>query len=190
MSPLTIHTSWWQLIDTRARLTPERPFLSDERGRALSFGQYRDLAEEVAAGLATWGVRSDHVVSWQLATTIEAAVLMAALCRLGVRQNPIIPILRRAEVSLITAQVGSTWRSSPEPLEASTSSRWPRKQSATASARSSTPATTPQTPNSPCHAPTRRRCRPRPIRVNRSGGTSTRRARRQHQREQCTPTRR
>ena len=34
---------------------------------------------------------------------------MAALCRLGVRQNPILPILRRAEVAQITAQVGSDW---------------------------------------------------------------------------------
>ena len=34
---------------------------------------------------------------------------MAALCRLGVRQNPILPILRRAEVSLITGQVDSGW---------------------------------------------------------------------------------
>lgn len=102
-------SSWWELIDARAALTPDRAFLSDERGRLLTFGQYRSLAEEVAAGLAELGVESDHVVSWQLPSTIEAAVLMAALCRLGVRQNPIIPILRRSEVSLIIAQVDSRW---------------------------------------------------------------------------------
>lgn len=107
--PLQIGTSWWQLIDERALLTPDRPFLSDERGRVVTFGQYRTLAEQAAAGLMTIGVRSDDVVSWQLPTTIEAAVLMAALSRLGVRQNPIIPILRRAEVRLITEQVGSRW---------------------------------------------------------------------------------
>ena len=106
---LPIGTSWWQLIDERARLTPERPFLSDIPGRVLTFGQYRALAEEVAAGLVSLGVHSGHVVSWQLPSTLEAAVLMAALCRLGVRQNPIIPILRRAEVGLITSQVGCRW---------------------------------------------------------------------------------
>ena len=34
---------------------------------------------------------------------------MAALCRLGARQNPILPILRRAEVALISGQVDSRW---------------------------------------------------------------------------------
>ena len=106
---LPIDTSWWHLIDARASRTPVRRFVSDEGGRMLTFEQYRALAEEVAAGLAGLGVRSDHVVSWQLPSTLEATVLMAALCRLGVRQNPILPILRRAEVGLITGQVGSNW---------------------------------------------------------------------------------
>jgi cyclohexanecarboxylate-CoA ligase len=107
--PLTIGTSWWHLIVERAARTPSKVFLSDEPGRTLTFAQYRDRAEEVAAGLMALGVRPRHVVSWQLPTTLEAAVLMAALSRLGVRQNPIIPVLRRAEVSLITQQVESRW---------------------------------------------------------------------------------
>jgi cyclohexanecarboxylate-CoA ligase len=106
---LAVGTSWWQLIEARADLTPDRPFLSDAQGRVVSYERYRSLAKDVAAGLVELGVHRDHVVSWQLPTTIEAAVLMAALCRLGVRQNPIIPILRRTEVSLITSQVGSDW---------------------------------------------------------------------------------
>jgi acyl-CoA synthetase (AMP-forming)/AMP-acid ligase II len=106
---LPIGTSWWQLIEARAAATPDQPFILDERGRAVTFDRYRELAEEVAAGLAVLGVEEDHVVSWQLPSTIEACVLMAALSRLGVRQNPIIPILRRAEVSLITRQVESRW---------------------------------------------------------------------------------
>ncbi len=106
---LPIGTSWWRLIEQRAEATPDRRFLSDERGRAVTFTEYRQFSEEVAAGLADLGVSSDDVVSWQLPTSIEAAVLMAALSRLGVRQNPIIPILRRTEVGLITRQVGSRW---------------------------------------------------------------------------------
>ncbi|MGD9701056.1 MAG: class I adenylate-forming enzyme family protein [Acidimicrobiia bacterium] len=106
---LPIDTSWWHVIDARARLTPDLPFVSDQQGRVLTFGRYRELAEDVAAGLVELGVRQDHVVSWQLPSNLEATILMAALCRLGVRQNPIIPILRRAEVGLITEQVGSRW---------------------------------------------------------------------------------
>jgi cyclohexanecarboxylate-CoA ligase len=106
---LPIGTSWWELIGARAASTADAPFLLDERGRIVTFDRFRELAEEVAAGLRGMGVDADDVVSWQLPSTIEACVLMAALCRLVVRQNPIIPILRRAEVSLITRQVGSRW---------------------------------------------------------------------------------
>jgi acyl-CoA synthetase (AMP-forming)/AMP-acid ligase II len=104
---LPIDTSWWELIAARAEADPDRQFLGDERGRVLTFGSYRALAEEVAAGLVSLGVGAGDVVSWQLPSTLEATVLMAALSRLGIRQNPIIPILRRAEVSLITSQVRS-----------------------------------------------------------------------------------
>lgn len=115
--PLPVDSSWWELVDRRAELTPDRIMLEDERGRKLTFAQYRSFAEQVAAGLAERGVRAGQVVSWQLPTTIEAAVLMAALARLGVAQNPIIPILRHAEVGLIVEQLGTdllvvpgTWR--------------------------------------------------------------------------------
>jgi acyl-CoA synthetase (AMP-forming)/AMP-acid ligase II len=104
-----IGTSFWRLIQQRAGKTPDRRFLSDERGRSLTFAQYQSEAEAVAAGLLAKGVVADDVVSWQLPSTLEAAVVMAALCRLGVRQNPILPILRRAEVGLISRQVGSRW---------------------------------------------------------------------------------
>jgi cyclohexanecarboxylate-CoA ligase len=106
---LPIGSSFWHLVEQRAHRTPDRVFLSDERGRILTFGQYCQYAQQVAAGLLELGVEPHDVVSWQLPTTLEAAVLMAALSRLGVRQNPILPILRRAEVALITAQVKSSW---------------------------------------------------------------------------------
>jgi acyl-CoA synthetase (AMP-forming)/AMP-acid ligase II len=114
---LPLSSSWWELIERRAGLTPDRTMLEDERGRSVTFAEYRTRAEEVAAGLAALGVAPGHVVSWQLPTSLEAAVLMAALSRLGVAQNPIIPILRRAEVGLIFEQLASdflivpgTWR--------------------------------------------------------------------------------
>jgi cyclohexanecarboxylate-CoA ligase len=52
--------------------------------------------------LAEGGVGAGTMVSWQLPTTLEAVVVMAALTRLGAVQNPIIPILREREVGFIT----------------------------------------------------------------------------------------
>ena len=53
-------------------------------------------------------------MSWQLPTTLETMVVMAALARLGAVQNPIIPILREHEVSFITAQLSSEFLVVPE----------------------------------------------------------------------------
>jgi cyclohexanecarboxylate-CoA ligase len=108
-SPLPTGPSWWDLISRRADLTPDRVMLADDRGRTRTFAGYRDEAEAVAAGLAERGVQRGQVVSWQLPTTMEAAVLMAALARLGVTQNPIIPMFRRAEVGQIVDQLDSDW---------------------------------------------------------------------------------
>lgn len=110
-SERTINTggNWWALIEERAARTPDAVMLTDERGRSLTFDAFRATAESVAAGLTGLGVRPEHTVSWQLPTTIEAVVLMAALTRLGVAQNPIIPILRRAEVGQIVGQLASEW---------------------------------------------------------------------------------
>jgi acyl-CoA synthetase (AMP-forming)/AMP-acid ligase II len=106
---LDIGSSWWDLIERRARLTPDRTMLADGNGRSLTFEQYRARAEATAAGLAGMGMTSDQIVSWQLPTSLEAVVLKAALCRLGVAQNPMIPMLRRAEVGLIVEQLQSDW---------------------------------------------------------------------------------
>jgi acyl-CoA synthetase (AMP-forming)/AMP-acid ligase II len=106
---LALGPSWWDLVVRRARLSPEGVALEDERGRSVTFAQFATHAEQGAAGLAALGVRPGHVVSWQLPTTVEAVVLMAALSRLGVAQNPVIPILRRAEVGQIVAQLDTDW---------------------------------------------------------------------------------
>ena len=76
--------------------TPDVVMFEDEDGRSMTFGEYQRDAEGVAAALFERGVTSGSVVSWQVPTTIEAAVLMAALARLDAVQNPIIPIMRGA----------------------------------------------------------------------------------------------
>jgi acyl-CoA synthetase (AMP-forming)/AMP-acid ligase II len=96
---------WWDLIEERAAMTPDLPMLEDERARRLTFAEFRDAAERVAAGLRREGVQPGMTVSWQLPTVMEAPVLMAALSRLDVLQNPIIPILRDAEVAYMVRQL-------------------------------------------------------------------------------------
>ena len=73
----------WPLVEWRAAQTPDAEMLVDERGRRVSFAQFRDQALRVAAGFAERGVVADTPVTWQLPTTVETLVLTAALARLG-----------------------------------------------------------------------------------------------------------
>jgi acyl-CoA synthetase (AMP-forming)/AMP-acid ligase II len=109
MDALSHITDLWPLLEARAAATPDALFALDERGRTLSFAQYREAALRYAAGLAQLGIARDVPVSWQLPTRIDALVLTAALARLGAVQNPILPILREREVSFITRQIGARW---------------------------------------------------------------------------------
>ena len=94
----------WALVEERATETPEGVIAVDERGESLTFASLRERAERVAAGFKTEGVEPGDVVSWQLPSWIESMVLVAALSRLGVVQNPILPIYREREVGFIVRQ--------------------------------------------------------------------------------------
>jgi cyclohexanecarboxylate-CoA ligase len=89
----------WDLIDARAKATPDALFGLDETGREMTFAGYRDAAERLAGMLHESGVKAGSSVSWILPTGFNALVLLAALSRLGAVQNPIIPIYRGREVS-------------------------------------------------------------------------------------------
>jgi cyclohexanecarboxylate-CoA ligase len=106
----------WELVSRRAELTPDEVMVDDEQGRSLTFAQYRDAAERVAAGLSAHGVGSGTMVSWQLPSTIESVVLVAALTRLDAAQNPIIPILREREVTYITREAATDLLIAPSTL--------------------------------------------------------------------------
>ncbi|SNX61983.1 acyl-CoA synthetase (AMP-forming)/AMP-acid ligase II [Streptomyces sp. TLI_55] len=106
----------WELVERRARLTPERPVLLQD-DRTLTFGELRARAERVAAGLYGMGVRPGTVVAWQLPTRIETALLSFALARLGAVQTPVIPFYRDREVGFALREskaeffaVPGTWR--------------------------------------------------------------------------------
>lgn len=95
----------WGLIEQRAGHSPQSPFLRDEDGRTLTFRQFHDQAQRVAAGLHEQGISAASTVAWQLPTWQEALLLTAALARLGARQVPMLPMLREASVSFICRQV-------------------------------------------------------------------------------------
>ncbi|MET9531103.1 AMP-binding protein [Streptomyces sp. NPDC006649] len=106
----------WELVDRRAGLTPDRPVLL-QGDRTLTFGELRDGAERVAAGLYGMGVRPGSVVAWQLPTRIGTVLLSFALARLGAVQSPVIPFYRDREVGFALREsradffaVPGTWR--------------------------------------------------------------------------------
>ncbi|HEV8296029.1 MAG TPA: AMP-binding protein [Acidimicrobiales bacterium] len=119
------HTEWplfdgrdlWELIDRRVAATPDLEMMCDETGGRITFGEFAARAEAVAAGVLAHGVRRGDVVSWILPSWFDAVVLSAALNRIEVVQNPIIPIYREREVAFCTRQaaarvlvVPGTWR--------------------------------------------------------------------------------
>jgi len=97
----------WELIEHRTADTGDAEMAVDEDGRTLTFAEFQAWCERVAAGLADQGLAEGDVVSWQLPTWFESMVLVGALSRLGVTQNPIIPIYREREVGFVTRQAGS-----------------------------------------------------------------------------------
>jgi len=113
MRPGTDVTYWTLIADAAQRLS-NRPLLADEHGRSLTARQLHDAARATAAALAERGVHAGTVVSWQLPTTLETMVVMAALARLGAVQNPMIPILRENEVGFITGQLATEFFVVPE----------------------------------------------------------------------------
>jgi cyclohexanecarboxylate-CoA ligase len=110
-------SSLWSLLAARAATTPDRLLAVDERGERLTFGEFRERSERVAAGLHAAGVRSGSVVAWQLPTWLESMVLVGALARIDAVQVPMLPIYREREVGFILRQtrpdlfvVPSHWR--------------------------------------------------------------------------------
>lgn len=109
--------AFWALVEEAAQRRPDGVLLADGYGRSLTALAFRGESERAAAGLLARRAGPGDVVSWQLPTTLEAAVLIGACARLGVVQNPIIPVFRHREVGFIVGQVQArlvvvpdTWR--------------------------------------------------------------------------------
>lgn len=106
--------TYWTLIADAAQRDPHRPLFADDYGRSLSARRLHDAACATAAAFTERGIGASTVVSWQLPTTLETVVVMAALARLGATQNPIIPMLREREVGFITGQLSTEFLVVPE----------------------------------------------------------------------------
>ena len=102
--PIYDARTFWDLLCRRVAATPDRMMLVDEAGRSLTFAEFRDQAERVAAGLLAMGITEGTPVTWVLPTRIEAVLTSFALSRLGAVQNPIIHIYRRREVEFCVRQ--------------------------------------------------------------------------------------
>ena len=182
-------TTMWSSSNVELRRHPMRLFLVDDDGRRLTFSEFRQAAHETAAGLTAHGIGPGTVVAWALPTKIDTCVLMAALSRLSVVQVPIVPIYREREVSHITreAEVDVVLVGSPQhgvDYAVDDSVLW-RRIAAVAPGYSSSKGRSRRAAQAFClHLPSPLgRTSPTP-----SGGTSTRPARREGQREYGTPT--
>ena len=102
-------TTLWGLLEARVALTPHNLLFVDEDGRRLTFAQFEEAAAQTAAGLSGLGIGAGSVVSWILPTAIDTFVVMAALSRLSVVQNPIVPIYPSARSAISSTRPRSTW---------------------------------------------------------------------------------
>ena len=102
--PIYDARTFWDLLCRRVGATPDTMMLVDDSGRSLTFAEFKDRAERVAAGLLDLGVTEGTPVTWVLPTRIETVVLSFALSRLGAVQNPIIHIYRHREVEFCVRQ--------------------------------------------------------------------------------------
>jgi acyl-coenzyme A synthetase/AMP-(fatty) acid ligase len=96
-----------ELVDRRARTTPDGLFLVDEHGTEVTFAGFADRVDRVAAALAAEGIGPGSRVAWQLPTRISTVLVMAALRRLGAMQAPIIPLYREREVRVALTTSGA-----------------------------------------------------------------------------------
>ena len=103
--PIYDARTFWDLLCRRVSATPDTMMLVDESGRSLTFAEFKDQAERVAAGLHAMGVGEGTAVTWVLPTRIDTVLLSFALSRLGAVQNPIIHIYRRREVEFCIRQI-------------------------------------------------------------------------------------
>jgi cyclohexanecarboxylate-CoA ligase len=113
---LYLRRGWWReetvLDDLRraAAATPGRAALISYSGDEATTVTYAGLAERVervAANLRRLGVRPGEVVTIQLPNTWQLVALCLACSRVGAVPGPVVPVMRRREVSYMMRLTGS-----------------------------------------------------------------------------------
>ncbi|HEX5967226.1 MAG TPA: AMP-binding protein, partial [Intrasporangium sp.] len=87
-------------LDDWAERTPDKVAFIDSR-REVSYGQLRSEVDRCALGLLELGIQPGDVVSFQLPNWIDWVILHYACTRIGVVNNPLIPIYRAREVGFM-----------------------------------------------------------------------------------------
>jgi cyclohexanecarboxylate-CoA ligase len=100
-SPESKADTLWGLLEQRVSRAPAALLFVDEAGRRMTLGEFRRESLRMAERLKALGIGAGSVVSWVLPTSIDAFVVMAALSRLSVVQNPIVPIYGEREIGHI-----------------------------------------------------------------------------------------
>lgn len=103
--------SIWQLIEARAAQTPDATMLIEDgspgEDPSITYGQFRDRVERLAAGLHARGIGEGTPVTWQLPSRIDSVVASAALARLGAVQCPVLHLYRHKELGFVMRHTGA-----------------------------------------------------------------------------------
>ncbi|KAA9164498.1 AMP-binding protein [Amycolatopsis acidicola] len=94
------------LLDRQAELRPDKVFLTDDTS-SVTFGELRDGALRLAAGLRRAGISQGDRVCVQIPNWIEFGRIAVALARIGAIMVPIMPIYRLDEVGYIVRNSGA-----------------------------------------------------------------------------------
>ena len=113
MSVISDARTFWELLERRVAESGDKRFVFDDKGRTLTYAEFKDHVERVAGGLQAMGVGEGTPVSWQLPTQINTLLLSFALSRLGAQQNPIIHLYRGRELSFAVRQTGAKFLAIP-----------------------------------------------------------------------------
>ncbi|HLU42320.1 MAG TPA: AMP-binding protein, partial [Microthrixaceae bacterium] len=97
----------WQLIDAKADEIPDRTLFIAEDDSSITYGEFRDRAERLAAGLHAAGVGSGTRVTWQLPSCIPTVLVTAALARLDAVQSPVLHLYREKELGFVMRHTGA-----------------------------------------------------------------------------------
>ncbi len=96
----------YDIVARHAAVDPDRVFVTDG-GTTLTYGDLREGAVRLAAGLAGLGVRRGDRIAVQMPNWSEFAVICAAISRLGAVLVPIMPIFRQDELRFMLRHAGA-----------------------------------------------------------------------------------